>query len=104
MPVGFPSDVPIYPGARLTSGAGFTDNGQTQWGMTWETPDSVDKVHDFYSSKLSQGDWNITFNSNANGSFAATFNRKSNSKVTGGLSADSSSGVTKISMFLLTQS
>ena len=100
MPAGFPSDVPIYPGARLTAGAAFTAGGQTTWGMEWETLDGVDKVQAFYSSKLSQGDWAITFSGNASGSFSAIFNRKSNSKSAGILGADGSSGVTKISLSL----
>ena len=99
MPNGFPSEVPIYPGARLTAAAAFPDNGQTKWGVEWETLDAVDKVQAFYSSKLSQGDWNSQFTA-GNGSFTATFNRKSNSKFAGVLGADGSSGVTKISMYL----
>jgi hypothetical protein len=100
MPSTFPADVPIYPGARLTAAASFTGTGQTTWGMNWETPDSVAKVQAFYSSKLSQGDWTISFNGNTGGSFSATFNRKSNSKFGGILGADGSSGVTRISMSL----
>jgi hypothetical protein len=99
-PVGFPSDVPIYPGARLTAGAQFTANGQTAWGMEWETLDTVAKVQAFYAGKLSQGDWNVQFSGTANGSFSAVFNRKSNNSVTGILGADGSSGVTKISLSL----
>jgi hypothetical protein len=100
MPVGFPSDVPIYPGARLTAGAQFSANGKTAWGMEWETLDSVTKVQAFYASKLSEGDWNVQFSGTANGSFSAVFNRKSNKSVTGILGADGSSGVTKISLSL----
>ncbi len=100
MPAGFPSDVPIYPGARLTAAATFTASGQTTWGMEWETLDSVDKVQAFYSSKLSQGDWNIQFSGTANGAFSAIFSRKSNSKFAGILGASGSSGVTKISLSL----
>ena len=99
MPAGFPSEVPTYPGARLTAAAGFPDNGQTKWGMEWETVDAIDKVQTFYSSKLSQGDWNSQFTAGS-GSFAATFSRKSNSTFAGVLAADGSSGVTKISMYL----
>lgn len=95
-----PADVPIYPGARLTAGATFTANGQTTWGMEWETLDTVDKVQAFYSSKLSQGDWNISSSGTANGAFSAVFNRKSNSKFAGLLAADTSSGVTKITLSL----
>jgi hypothetical protein len=102
MPAGFPADVPIYTGARLTAGAPFAANGVTAWGMEWETLDTVDKVQAFYAGKLSQGDWTIKFSGNANGSFSAVFSRKSNSKYTGIVAADGSSGVTKISLSLAT--
>jgi hypothetical protein len=100
MPAGFPSDVPIYTGARLTAGAAFAANGQTTWGMEWETLDSVDKVQAFYAGKLSQGDWTVQISTVASGAFSATFSRKSNSKFAGILGADGTSGVTKISMSL----
>jgi hypothetical protein len=99
-PAGFPADVPVYPGARLTAGAAFSANAVTTWGVEWETLDSVDKVKAFYMSKLAQGDWTIQFSGGANGMFSATFSRKSNSKFAGILGADGSSGVTKISMSL----
>ena len=101
MPPGFPSDVPIYPGARLTAGAAFASSGPTTWGMEWETLDSVAKVQHFYSTQLSQGDWNIQFSGATGTSFSAMFDRKSNSKYTGILGADGSSGVTKISLSLV---
>jgi hypothetical protein len=101
MPKGFPTDVPIYPGSRLTAGAAFTGSGQTTWGMVWETLDGIDKVQGFYSSKLSQGDWNIQFSGTTSSSFSAVFNRKSSSAFAGILGADASSGVTKISLSLV---
>jgi hypothetical protein len=100
MPAGFPPDVPIYADARLTAGAAFAANGQTTWGMEWETLDTVDKVQAFYTSKFAQGDWTIKVVGGAVGVFSATFSRKSNSKVTGALGVDGSSGVTKISISL----
>jgi hypothetical protein len=100
MPAGFPQDVPIYTGARLTAGAAFAASGQTTWGLEWETLDAVDKVRAFYASKLSQGDWTIQVGGVANGAFSATFSRKSNPKFAGILGADGSSGVTKISLSL----
>lgn len=99
-PAGFPADVPIYTGARLTAGAAFTANGKTTWGMEWETLDGVGKVQAFYASKLSQGDWTVQISAVANATFSATFSRKSNSKFAGILGADGSSGITKISMSL----
>ena len=100
MPAGFPPDVPIYSGARLTAAAAFPASGTTTWGLEWETLDTVNKVQAFYASKLSQGDWTIQIRAVTNGAFAGTFGRKSNSKFAGIVGADGSSGVTKISMSL----
>ena len=97
MPSGFPSDIPIYPGARLTAGASFSSNGQSTWGMEWETVDGVDKVKAFYAKQLGQGDWSVTIKDIPSG-FSANFARKSNTRAYGTLAADGSSGVTKISM------
>lgn len=101
MPPDFPSDVPVYPGARLTAGAKFASSGQTTWGMEWETLDTIERVHTFYAGKLSQGDWTIQFSGATGTSFSAVFTRKSNSKSAGILGADGSSGVTKISLSLV---
>lgn len=100
MPSGFPSDVPIYTGARLTSAGNFASNGATTWGMEWETAGGIDKVRAFYTAKLNQGDWTSSFSGSANGAFAVIFNRKSNSKVGGILGVDGSTGFTKISLAL----
>ena len=98
-PSGFPGDVPVYPGARLTAGASFTSSGETTFGMEWETQDSIDKVHTFYAAKLNQGDWAISFSGGTATNFSAVFSRKG-SKENGLVAADSSSGVTKISLSL----
>jgi hypothetical protein len=101
MPSGFPTDAPIYPGSRLTSGAMFSSSGQTTWGMEWETLDGVDKVQAFYSSKFNQGDWTISFSGTSNGSFSAVFARKSDSKYGGLVGAGSVNGVTTITLSLI---
>ena len=100
MPAGFPPDVPIYTGARLTAGAAFAANGQTTWGMEWETLDAVDKVQAYYAGKLNQGDWTVQITGVVSGAFSATFSRKSNSKFGGILGAAGASGMTRISMSL----
>ncbi|TMD13261.1 MAG: hypothetical protein E6I96_11905 [Chloroflexi bacterium] len=100
-PAGFPSDVPTYPGSRLTAGASFVSSGQATWSMEWETLDAVAKVQAFYAGKMNRGDWTITFSSTSSTAFAATFARKSNSHVTGFLASSNASGVTKILMSLL---
>jgi hypothetical protein len=59
-------------------------------------------VQAFYKTKFSQGDWQITFNGTANQRFSANYSRKSNPKSAGMLAADGSSGITKITLSLVT--
>jgi hypothetical protein len=69
--------------------------------MEWQTLDGIDKVQAFYKTRLSQGDWQISFNGTANQAFSANYSRKSNPKVAGLLGADGSSGLTRITLSLL---
>lgn len=100
MPSGFPSDLPIYPGARLTAAGSFNSNGTTTWSMAWETVDSVDKVQAFYTAHLAQGDWTLSFSGSSNGAFSAIFNRKSSSNVGGILGVGATTGFTTITLAL----
>ncbi len=100
MPRGFPSDFPVYPGARLTSAGQVNLNGQMTWGVQWETLDSVDSVQSFYTSKLNQGDWTIKYNGSSNGIVSVIFTRRSNDKQAGILTVESQSNVTHISLAL----
>ncbi|MFI5283139.1 MAG: hypothetical protein ACHQ0J_08415 [Candidatus Dormibacterales bacterium] len=97
-PSGFPSNVPVYPGARLTTGSSYNATGNTTYGMEWETHDSVSQVQAYYSSQLSQGDWSLTYSANSGGTFGAGFSQKSNQKVTGILAVASDNGITKITL------
>ncbi len=98
MPSGFPSDFPIYSGARLTQASQVTNNGQTTWGMQWETLDGVDAVQGFYVKRLNSGDWTITYNGSGGGKFSAIFNRRSNQKDAGILAVELESDVTRITL------
>ena len=101
MPIGFPSDFPTYPGARLTVAGQFTPDGTISWGLVWQTLDGPSKVQTFYIAKLKVGDWTLlTHTGTVNTSFSATFRRKSNSLVRGTLGVTASAGVTKISLVL----
>jgi len=104
MPPGFPTDVPIYPKARLTAAAAFPNNAPTSWGMEWQTLDSVSKVQAYYADQMNKGDWTINFTSNAPERFTATFKRRSDGRVGGTLESNSASGVTKILMSLVSPS
>jgi len=96
MPKAFPSDFPIYPGARLTRASQVTVNGQTSWGMEWESLDTLTAVQRFYMSKLNQGDWTLSFSGSNNGGYSAIFTRKSNSKDAGLLTIELESNVTHV--------
>jgi len=98
MPSGFPSDFPIYRGARLTQASQLTNNGQSTWGMQWETLDGVDAVQRFYVKRLNSGDWNITYNGSSGGNFSAIFNRRSNQKDAGILAVELEADVTRITL------
>lgn len=100
MPKGFPSDFPVYPGARLTSAGEVALNGQMTWSVQWETLQSVDSVQGFYSRTLDEGDWTITFNGSSKGVLSLIFSRRSNNKVAGILTAELESNVTHIQLAL----
>ena len=102
MPSDFPSDVPVYPGARLTAAAGFPTSVSTSWGMEWETLDSVGKVLAYYQQKMNQGDWTMKVSGSSQTAFSATFSRKSNPRVGGTVGANFNGGVTKIDLSLVT--
>ncbi len=101
MPAGFPSNFPIYPGARLTQAGNFTSNGKTTWALEWETLDTVDKVQAFYADKLNKDPWTISFSGSSNGQYSAVFAPKKNSNAGGILGVSSTFGVTKISLALV---
>jgi hypothetical protein len=96
MPAGFPADVPIYPGARLTKKSYITANGVQAWDMVWETLDNTERVQAYYGPQLDRGDWSTTFS----GTTGIAFNRKSDHRVHGILSVDRTSGVTRIRLAL----
>jgi hypothetical protein len=96
MPNGFPSDFPVYSGARLTRANQVTANGQTTWGMEWETLDNLTAVQSFYMSKLNQRDWTLSYGGASNGGYSAIFTRKSNPKDAGLLTVELESTVTHI--------
>jgi hypothetical protein len=102
MPIGFPSDFPTYPGARLTEAGMFTPDGATSWGLEWQTLDGPSKVQTFFIAKLRAGDWTLlTHAGTATTAFSATFRRKSAPTVAGTLGVTRSAGVTKITVVLI---
>ena len=101
-PSGFPSDLPVYPRARLTAAASFASTGQVAWGMEWATTDPPATVQAFYVKQLNQGDWTLRVGGPPTGpAFAGTFARKSNARETGTIAVSSDQGVTVIAVSFL---
>jgi hypothetical protein len=53
LPDNFPKEVPIYPDAKITGSVAVNDKKKNGEMVMFETPDTPDKVADFYKSKLS---------------------------------------------------
>lgn len=103
MPSGFPSDVPIYPKARLTAGAQFVSSGQVAYGMEWETKDGQAAVATYYQKEFNQGDWVLTLKDTSS-VWTATIARKTNSHEAGTLAIYNDSPVTVIALSLASTS
>jgi hypothetical protein len=56
LPGNFPEDVPRYPQATVQSSM---SQGNAMSMVTFQSGDSPEKVHDFYSAKLKDGGWEI---------------------------------------------
>lgn len=58
LPDNFPTDIPIYTGATVTSGTvGKDSQGNAEDLATFTTPDSVEKVKAFYDAELAKKGW-----------------------------------------------
>lgn len=96
MPSGFPSDFPIYKGARLTQQGQYSSGGKSTWAMSWETLDALEPVGKWYEAQFNQGPWTVTFSGSSSTSYSVTFTRKSNNNDGGLLGVSDGSGYTKI--------
>lgn len=101
MPLGFPSDAPVYTHARLTAGASFASSGQVTWGMEWETMDSLAQVQAYYQKKFNEGDWTLKVIGTTDTTWTGTITRKSNPHVTGTIAVDRDIVVNRILLSLL---
>ena len=105
LPADFPSDLPVYPGARPVLVTTSTVGG-TSWEVKWQTFDSLDRVKAFYSAQLNLGGWIVSSEDNTPASYTATFHRVNNSSYAGLLAVDTTSkqGVTTVSVVVLARS
>jgi hypothetical protein len=72
IPEGFPSDVPVYPGAK--PGSSMTMPGLGVF-ATFESSDAVPKIVEHYRGELSKSGWSVTDSPDGGGVDAAKGNR-----------------------------
>jgi len=64
LPVGFPEDVPVYPGAHPTGSLAATGKGMV---VTFQSADAPEKVFSFYRTQLAERGWSISGEANVLG-------------------------------------
>lgn len=67
LPSDFPSDFPVYGGAKVVGSVKGDQKGQLGFFVTWETGDQVDKVTDFYKKEFEKGPWKSESTLESNG-------------------------------------
>lgn len=72
LPADFPSDVPLYPGAKIVATMGSNSPDGTGYLVNFETPDSADKVAAFYKEKLG-GSFKTAAEMNMNGALTLAY-------------------------------
>lgn len=75
LPEGFPSDFPVYPGAKVVSSS--TVQGEKDSGMSvvWETSDSQATVADYYKKELPAAGYSVVSTFAANDSLTISFKK-----------------------------
>ncbi len=66
IPSGFPSDFPVYKGAKVQGSVTGSQGGITGTVVTWTSGDSVDKVAEFYTQQFKDGPWKSSTTGTAN--------------------------------------
>ena len=64
IPEGYPSDVPVYPGAKPGSAMSMPGLGVF---ATFESDDPVEKIREHYRSELGKGGWSVTDSADGGG-------------------------------------
>jgi hypothetical protein len=72
-----PSDLPVYPGAKLEHAFANGFGSCTNLDAAWSTPASASDVTDFYKSQLNTGAWTLTDTSPVRGGSDLSFTSSS---------------------------
>lgn len=74
MPADFPSSIPLYKGATITSSFanGQDTNSGRNWTIMFTSTDAVASVNGFFSDALKKNGWTTTYNYNLDQSYGYT--------------------------------
>jgi hypothetical protein len=75
LPDNFPSDFPIYPGAKLASSWTASSDDTDGLSLIWKTDDSVSKVGNYYESELKDAGWTLSFTAETEDSTTFAFEK-----------------------------
>ncbi|MGB3534738.1 MAG: S-layer homology domain-containing protein [Microcoleaceae cyanobacterium] len=59
LPTDFPSEIPLYPDAKLQTVSPALNNAKTGTQTTWQTPDPINAIQNYYQNQLKSEDWKI---------------------------------------------
>jgi len=87
-----PSDLPVYPGAKLELAFANGFQGCTNVTANWSTADPAAEVDDFYRSELNTGPWTLTGASTTRGALDLAFASSSGPHREGVITVTSTAG------------
>jgi fermentation-respiration switch protein FrsA (DUF1100 family) len=97
-----PSDLPVYPGAKLESALATGFQGCIDVSASWSTPAPEADVIDFYNSQLNTGAWSLTDTNRSRAGFHLSFESRTGAHREGVISVlANAAGATSISLDLV---
>ena len=75
LPDSFPSDFPVYPGAKLASSWVADGDNTDGLSLIWETEDAVSKVSNYYENELEKAGWTLSITSKTEDSATFSFEK-----------------------------
>jgi hypothetical protein len=99
IPDGFPSDIPIYEGAKIVGNVKTSEGGKTNFAVTLDTNDDPSKVLEFYKGELENNGYKIS-SATEMGAGNAVLSFEKNGKGVGGVTISVAEGKTHIMLMV----
>ncbi|MFH1078089.1 MAG: hypothetical protein V1745_02285 [Patescibacteria group bacterium] len=95
LPDDFPSDMPMYPGAKLTGVTLSRTDGISGW-VTMTTADEIKKVVDWFAEEMKGKGWTTESSMTVNGSEYRSWKKDETTTLTVNLTKDADTGETSL--------